>query len=780
MNTKNREIFIIGIILIAVLAVYVHTVFPAYKNNDSPEIAASAYILGISHPPGYPLYNLAGKIAAFLPAGSIAFRVNMLSVMLSLPVLLLAFLVLKKTARLVFGREYEVISYISLVILAFSSVFWSQAIEAKGGIYILNMLFLLIMFILWLDLLEGFKPSKLYMLTFITAVALTNHWPSVVILTPVSLWFYFKNHGSISKKSLLIHLVLFLAGISAYVYLPFRGGTDGVFAFMAKPDTWENFWWTVLRSGYFTGTEAASNVMQNQILAWLKVTAVNYSFLSLFALPGIYAVYRLKQSVFFLLSAVYILTLSFVMAFNRAPKEIIWVIELFLLPALFVQYIFTAAGMIWILRSVKQQLYKNAVLAFLAATSAGLFFLHWKYNDNSRNFISYDFSDNIVRTVEKGGFYMGEGDIFTMFMPYEKYVRKRLAAIDYIPPFALQFKWGIESFEEKYGEMGLRVGQGGLNALQIIRRYSGEKDIYMTSVVDKLQENLAGEVQKVYGLVYKIAPPEERVPAGIFDAYIYRGIYDAVTDYDKLMISFYGRHIAEKAVDYYKMGEYRTAVLLGEKAVKMPGTDENAAAYFNLALSYHFIFDKVNELRCFKKVIKLDPKSGAAYEMAGRIYYNDSNYPMALGMFENALKYGSGNEASLRQFTDRIKSTDMSVQIQILYNKGVALLAEGDFAGAMDIFDYMIEKGYGKADVFQSIGIYYYKAGNFSSALTFFEKSLGEKKTSETYLYISYSLAQTDKKREALKKLEEGMKSFPGDNRLRQAYEMMNRQFKDN
>ncbi len=46
---------------------------------DSGELVAAALHLGLSHPPGQPLYGQLGKLATLLPLGSIAFRCNVLS-----------------------------------------------------------------------------------------------------------------------------------------------------------------------------------------------------------------------------------------------------------------------------------------------------------------------------------------------------------------------------------------------------------------------------------------------------------------------------------------------------------------------------------------------------------------------------------------------------------------------------------------------------------------------------------------------------------------------------
>lgn len=47
--------------------------------SDGAELSAAAYVLGVAHPPGYPLYLLVGHLFCCLPVGEVAFRVALLS-----------------------------------------------------------------------------------------------------------------------------------------------------------------------------------------------------------------------------------------------------------------------------------------------------------------------------------------------------------------------------------------------------------------------------------------------------------------------------------------------------------------------------------------------------------------------------------------------------------------------------------------------------------------------------------------------------------------------------
>ena len=67
------------------LFVYLRTVAPSLlEEGDGVELATVSYVLGISHPTGYPLFTLLGYLFTHLvPVGSVVGRLNVLSAILT-------------------------------------------------------------------------------------------------------------------------------------------------------------------------------------------------------------------------------------------------------------------------------------------------------------------------------------------------------------------------------------------------------------------------------------------------------------------------------------------------------------------------------------------------------------------------------------------------------------------------------------------------------------------------------------------------------------------------
>ena len=111
------------------LAVYLITIYPGlFGLGDAAMFAFVGKILGTPHAPGYPLYVMVSHLFSYIPLGTLAYRMNVLSALLG------AVAVFYSAGR-VLGCERPVALATSLA-LGFGHAFWSKALYAKG--YTLN------------------------------------------------------------------------------------------------------------------------------------------------------------------------------------------------------------------------------------------------------------------------------------------------------------------------------------------------------------------------------------------------------------------------------------------------------------------------------------------------------------------------------------------------------------------------------------------------------------------------------------------------------------------
>jgi len=122
----NRTDFVIALAVgVCALAAYVRTLAPGVLYGDSAEFQTLAYTLGTTHSTGYPVYLLLARLLGFLPIGSLAWRVNLLSAVGAATTVSGVFLLTRYLTRSRIG------ALLGSVALGLSYTFWSQAIIAE-------------------------------------------------------------------------------------------------------------------------------------------------------------------------------------------------------------------------------------------------------------------------------------------------------------------------------------------------------------------------------------------------------------------------------------------------------------------------------------------------------------------------------------------------------------------------------------------------------------------------------------------------------------------------
>lgn len=194
--------------------------------GDGPELAASAWELGIPHPTGYSLYMMLLHGFQALPVGTVAFRSHLFSALCaSASLAVLGLLLLKITERLS-GNTNPLPAVLSITALGTTRPFWDMATETE--VYALFALLLSLLLFLthrmlaqqrmdaWLPLVTGLSlvhhRLALFTIAFSFVVWLIVQWKTQWSL------FSFRQIG-MQGSCLLAPLLLLL-------YFPIRAATD--------------------------------------------------------------------------------------------------------------------------------------------------------------------------------------------------------------------------------------------------------------------------------------------------------------------------------------------------------------------------------------------------------------------------------------------------------------------------------------------------------------------------------------------------------------------------
>jgi len=660
---KYKDIIILSFCLIAIFQLYLYTTFPAFKNDDSPETITSAYTLGISHPPGYPLFTLAAKIFSYLPVGSQAFRINLFSVFLAVIILLLTYFLIRQNAFRIFNYENKVINFTGIFIFAFSYMFWNQAIEAKGGIYILNLLFFSILVYLSMELFKGYRIKYFYLMSFIYGLSLTNHWPSMIILLPVFGYLFFRYRWKMTLSNIKNIILFLMLGCSPYIYLSIRSGTDGIFFFVEKANTWESFWRNILRTVYKNVEPAPTlQLYKDQIYEFLKLFFSDFSFLWIVIFFGGYILARKsKKYLFFYLSA-FVIIIFMVIFYNRSGAEYIWFIDIFLLPAQYILFIFIMLGIYFMLNLLNKKLHKYIFLTALTITILYLGFQHFKTNNGRYDYISYDFGNNILKTIEPGSFYLADGN-YLMPLFYEQSIEHKVENINILNIQVLVTDWGVNDFIKKYGQIYLEPDKAAMDTGNIINKYFPKYNIYFSSDHSgEMKDYLQNLKMKRKGLLFKVAAADDYIPDYVYKNYSYRGIYDPKCVNDKLAALYYCYASAAQAFDYMDEKRFKEAIQAFKFSLLFPGNPQRANMYCNIGYSYGQLNDVDSQIEYLKESINAQENFYKSYQVLGMIYYNQKKWIMAKDMFEKALHYGSPDIEAIEQQLSLINQNARNMQ----------------------------------------------------------------------------------------------------------------------
>ncbi|MFZ1948175.1 MAG: DUF2723 domain-containing protein, partial [bacterium] len=202
----------------ASLVIYVATLPPDVLPGDSGELIAASYTLSIAHPPGYPLYVMAGKVfASVVRLGSVAYRYNLLSAILAALTSALVFLT---ATRL---RVPRLLALAAALGLATTGAFWLQATTAE--VYALNGLFTALMFYMAVSA-RPLGQRAFLLLGLVGGLAVSHHLSMAYALAG-SLAVSIVGLGLAPRpRTVLLSALLFALGLTVWLYVPIRSARE--------------------------------------------------------------------------------------------------------------------------------------------------------------------------------------------------------------------------------------------------------------------------------------------------------------------------------------------------------------------------------------------------------------------------------------------------------------------------------------------------------------------------------------------------------------------------
>ncbi|NLE44482.1 MAG: DUF2723 domain-containing protein [Chloroflexi bacterium] len=359
------------------LIIYGLTVSPDVLPADSGEFQLVAARLGVAHPPGYPLYTLAGHLfTRLVPWGTPAYRLNLMSAVLAAGTLLL----LSRASR-IWARKLGLPSHVALgsgvaaaLTLGSATTFWAQATIANIRMPTAFCTAWALHALARYDAAVGRHAADRALTALGLALGLgLGHHPSLVFLG-----FFLVLYAVLVDPALVLRprrwwrpMLAGLVGLLPYLYLPIAGSRDALLA-PSRLDTLDSFLQHVLARGFAGDMFAYANTSDLSHRLTLLPTLFSFQFNGLVLLAAVVGMVALLCRCWrlFVLVAGSIAVHTFVTVTYRAPQTVEYLMPAYLPIALSVAFVpsaYTAAGRSrWVVRG-----WRIAQELLVAATTCG-------------------------------------------------------------------------------------------------------------------------------------------------------------------------------------------------------------------------------------------------------------------------------------------------------------------------------------------------------------------------------------------------------------------------
>ncbi len=505
------------VLFILSFALYWHTLAPTitwqHDGYDAGDLITAAYTLGIPHPTGYPTYMLLGKLFTLLPFGDIAYRMNLLSALCAaLTVMLLhcaSVTLLRSQPHAILASAY------AALLLATSRIFWSQALITE--VYALNCLFFAATLCLLLKLLGYLSEwpenpasrtciSRILTLTALTyGLSLGNHLTMVFSAPLVVFHCMVVFRRRVLRTSQWARVLgAFFLGLSAYVYLPLRAGSEPLLNW-GEPSTLRGFLW-VVSGGIYRHYVLALPLAHwgERIMAWAGLLRQQFGIGgAALGLLGAWRQAERSRQQFAILLLTFVIYSVYAIGYNTTDSYV------YLLPVYFVCALWIGQGAQYALRALTsvQSKWSRLVAVFLCTALLALPLGSLRANlplvDLSNDFTAYDYGSQVFAQVPDGSVIVSVSDAHTFTLWYFGQVvtgRTRVALID---RDLLGYNWYVNGLRQSYPWLDLPPASAGIR-LSVERLLEANMQSCVIFLTDVDAELMSRHIFRQQGVLYRL------------------------------------------------------------------------------------------------------------------------------------------------------------------------------------------------------------------------------------------------------------------------------------
>ncbi len=636
------------------LFVYVLTLCPTVPWDDAGELIAASYTLGIPHPPGHPLYVLIGKLFTLIPAGSVAWRVNLMSAFFgALSCLVLYKIILErledkpwKTAAALGGAFF----------FAFAPTVWDQATVAETST--LHSFFMLVLIFFAFRLASGgivWKSEKhsLYLFSFIYGLSLTNHVAGVFFFPAFAYILILKFRGRIFAPRLLGGMLAFsFLGLLVYAYLPIRSMANPPIDW-GNPENLSNFIWVITARQYAPNFASELSLISVGANLVFRARDLLHQFTVVgcaLGLVGGWALYRAERRI--VVFSLLVIGVLFYVGLNSA------FISAYFIPAIALMAIWIGVGLHrmfgWIARFSERidgaslgAMIKSSLCTLLAASFILPLGIHFKEMDRSDDRYALRYGEQLLSELPADSALFTVDGYALFILWYLVYCEGRRPDLMVIEPTWLSGNQALSSqVLDQYPDLALPSPE---MLASYVSRATGPASHQNLTIQAVLDAN--SPIRQVYwglvpgdlpfmrnlvphGIVYRYYPHPVAMDDEIlarnrefWDSEVEAFLNDPKMIRDKIAREIYPAELNNQGLLFERQGRYDLAEWATDLALKF--NPEYPVSRYNLGRLYARAGRHDEAIREYQRAIQGNPYMAVAY-------YNMGNAYKKLGRFDDA------------------------------------------------------------------------------------------------------------------------------------------------
>ncbi len=687
------------ILFISSFSVYLFTALPSIYWRDAPEFQAIGFLVDIAHPAGSPLYAVIAKLFTFIPFGSIAFKVTLVSCFFGAVISVLTYYILLYILEHLSRHKNEhcskkhlaLISLMTTLLFSFSNALWENATVPE--VYTLQHVFTAAFIFIFLkveqkrfnknehDNHNQFKWHCL--LLFILGLGLGSHAILVLYVPFLFFWVYWvwwRNPSFSVLKVASICSFFFLIGFSIYLYLPIRSSQNPYYDW-GNPETIENL--LIHTSDRKTASyhfAVPEDVMPRQLSMYSQFFIEDFSYLGLIVgFTGLAALiyYREKKLLLFL-SVIFFPPFLFFIPYWGEPSAFLsnfLIFDILMGVGFFVIYF---SAMNFFKQKQMSTISLKLVVLLLGIQMLMLFQNHYKENNNGNYWKTRSVSRNLINDLPPNAIVISTLTWFMLsYIQQAEGYRPDVSIVSLSSFIAPDFFSKLEQskFENivipKEGVSGNEFGSAFLS--ENVNRYP----IYWETA--GMQDYLVEKYLELDGFFLKVSATPSEITNEDIQAYfknlgsqiqfeevsdnheerllisevvmslgyffMTRGVNDIAREHFHLALSMMPNqpdYINALGISYANLENYREAETLFLESISL--NPNNYIPYLNLAKIYLHEGNHQKSEYYLTQVLRIYPNHENTLYLLGNISFEDGNQEKSLHYFRQVLTINPNNQ----------------------------------------------------------------------------------------------------------------------------------------